>query len=215
MRPRSILGEGNSGFAVSRTARRWSIAGWLLGALVLIASAAALLVYTGVYNVAADIPHSSPVYWLLQTTRQRSIAVRARDVAVPPDLDERKRIAFGAAEYHEMCSGCHLAPGMERTEISRGLYPRAPELRRRSQLTPPEEFWVVKHGIKATGMPAWGVTHSDELLWDIVAFLRKLPELTPDQYQALVKSSQKTHEEGMRGMEMDDDSDDQFHQKLH
>ena len=56
-------------------------------------------------------------------------------------------------------------------------------------LTPAEEFWVVKHGLKMTGMPAWGVTHDDELLWDVVAFLRKLPELTPDQYQALVKSA--------------------------
>jgi mono/diheme cytochrome c family protein len=190
---------------------RWSIAAWLVGALVLIAAAAALLVYAGVYNVAADIPHSQPVYWLLQTVRPRSIAVRARDIVVPADLDNPKRIASGASEYREMCSRCHLAPGMERTEISRGLYPRAPELRRGSQLTQAEEFWVVKHGIKATGMPAWGVTHDDELLWDIVAFLRKLPELSPDQYQALVKSAPRTHEEMMRGMEMDDDdSDDQF-----
>ena len=86
---------------------------------------------------------------------------------------------------------------MNRTEISRGLYPRAPELRRGSGLTPAEEFWVVKHGMKMSGMPAWGVTHNDELLWDIVAFLQKLPELTPDQYQALVRSAPRTHEEMM------------------
>ena len=91
---------------------------------------------------------------------------------------------------------------MERTEISRGLYPRAPELRRGSSLSPAEEFWVVKHGIRATGMAAWGVTHDDALLWDVVAFLRKLPELTPDQYQALVKSVPKTHDEMMQEMEM-------------
>ncbi|MGH6831853.1 MAG: c-type cytochrome, partial [Methyloceanibacter sp.] len=60
--------------------------------------------------------------------------------------------------------------------------------------------WVVKHGIKMTGMPAWGVTHSDELLWDVVAFLRKLPELTPEQYQTLVKSA-PTHDEMMLEME--------------
>ena len=59
-----------------------------------------------------------------------------------------KRIASGAAQYDEMCSLCHLAPGMKRTEISRGLYPRAPELRRKSELTPAEQFWVVKHGLK-------------------------------------------------------------------
>jgi mono/diheme cytochrome c family protein len=90
---------------------------------------------------------------------------------------------------------------MKRTEISRGLYPRAPELRRGSSLTAAEEFWVVKHGLKMSGMPAWGVTHDDELLWDIVAFLQKLPELAPDQYQALVKSVPKTHDEMMQEME--------------
>jgi hypothetical protein len=52
-----------------------------------------------------------------------------------------------------------------------------------------------------TGMPAWGVTHNDELLWDVVAFLRKLPELTADQYQTLVKSAPKTHHEMMQEME--------------
>jgi hypothetical protein len=53
-------------------------------------------------------------------------------------------------------------------------------------------------------MPAWGVTHNDELLWDVVAFLRKLPELTADQYQTLVRSAPKTHDEMMQDMEMGD-----------
>jgi mono/diheme cytochrome c family protein len=165
-------------------------------ALLALAGAASILVYSGIYNVAADVPHSQPVYWLINTAREQSIAVRASGVAVPPDLDDQQRIARGAGQYAEMCSGCHLAPGMKRTEISQGLYPRAPELRRGSDLTPAEEFWVVKHGIKLTGMPAWGVTHDDQLLWDIVAFLRKLPELSADQYQALVKSA-PSHEEMM------------------
>jgi mono/diheme cytochrome c family protein len=91
---------------------------------------------------------------------------------------------------------------MKRTEISRGLYPRAPELRRGSGLTPAKEFWVVKHGIKMTGMPAWGLTHDDEILWDVVAFLRKMPELTAEEYQALIKNAPKTHDEMMHQMDM-------------
>jgi mono/diheme cytochrome c family protein len=173
--------------------------GWYFAAaaaLLVIVAGISLAIYAGLYNVAADIPHTGPVYWLVETVRERSIAVRASDIAVPGDLADSKRIASGAGQYAEMCSFCHLAPGMKRTEISRGLYPRAPELRRGTDLTPAEEFWVVKHGIKMTGMPAWGVTHSDELLWDVVAFLRKLPELTSDQYQALVKSA-PTHNEMM------------------
>jgi mono/diheme cytochrome c family protein len=62
----------------------------------------------------------------------------------------------GAAEYDDMCSGCHLAPGQEKTEISKGLYPSPPELSRGNDLNPAEQFWVLKHGIKMTGMPAWG-----------------------------------------------------------
>jgi mono/diheme cytochrome c family protein len=171
-------------------------AGALLAAIV-----AAALVYMGSFDVAADKPHSQPVFWLMDTVRERSVAIRAADITAPGDLADAKRIASGAAQYDEMCSFCHLAPGMKRTEISRGLYPRAPELRRKSSLTPAEQFWVVKHGLKMTGMPAWGVTHNDELLWDVVAFLRKLPELTADQYQTLVKSAPKTHHEMMQEME--------------
>ena len=185
----------------ARTKGRLLIVGGLIGVIIGFVVAGWFGIHAGLFDVAADSPHSQPVYWLLQSVRQRSIAVRANDV-VPPDLGDPKRVASGAAQYQEMCSGCHLAPGMKRTEISRGLYPRAPELRRGSRLSAAEEFWAVKHGLKMTGMPAWGVTHKDELLWDIVAFLRKMPELTVDQYRALVKSAPKTHEEMMKDMDM-------------
>jgi mono/diheme cytochrome c family protein len=181
-------------------ARRWLVATLLVATPVVLTGAATILIYAGTYDVAADTPHTQPVFWLMQTVRNRSIAAHATDV-VPIDLNDPKRITSGAGQYDEMCSSCHLAPGMKRTEISRGLYPRAPELRRGGSLTPAEQFWVIKHGIKMTGMPAWGVTHDDELLWDMVAFLRKMPELTADQYQALVKSAPKTHSEMMQDME--------------
>jgi len=178
--------------------------GPLVGTLLAFAIIGGAVVYSGLYNVAADVPHTQPIYWLLETVRDQSVAVHARDIVVPNDLDNASRISKGAGEYEEMCSGCHLAPGMKRTEISRGLYPRAPELRRKTDLTPAEQFWVVKHGIKMTGMPAWGITHDDDLLWDVVAFVRKLPELTPEQYETLVKNAPK-HEEMMQQMEMGHD----------
>ena len=186
---------------------RWSAGrrfGLVAVALLVLVVAAVGGIYAGLYNIAADVPHTQPVYWLLETARERSVVARARDIVVPKDLDDANRISKGAGEYAEMCSGCHLAPGMKRTEISQGLYPRAPELRRKTDLTPAEQFWIVKHGVKMTGMPAWGVTHEDELLWNVVAFVRKLPELTPEQYEALVKNAPK-HEELMQKMEMDGD----------
>ncbi len=186
----------------SRPRRRLLVTGILIGGIIGSFLAAWFGIHAGLFDVAADRPHSQAVYSLLERMRQRSIAVRAADVVVPADLGNPQRMASGAAQYQEMCSMCHLAPGMKRTEISRGLYPRAPELRRGSGLTAAEEFWVVKHGIKMTGMPAWGVTHKDELVWDIVAFLRKMPELTAAQYQTLLKSAPKTHDEMMQNMDM-------------
>jgi mono/diheme cytochrome c family protein len=191
---------------VSHTTTRWFIAALLGGIPMVLIGVAALAIYAGIYDIGADEPHSQPVFWLMQMVRDRSIAARATD-AVPVDLSNPKRIASGAVQYDEMCSTCHLAPGMKRSEISWGLYPRAPELRHRSRLSPAEQFWVVKHGIKMTGMPSWGVTHDDELLWDIVAFLRKMPEITADQYEALVRSAPKTHEEMMQEMGMPSDHD--------
>jgi cbb3-type cytochrome c oxidase subunit III len=131
--------------------RRWGLVAW---SLLFLITAVAVAIYAGLYNIAADVPHTQPVYWLFETARERSVAARARDIVVPNDLDNVNRISKGAGQYAEMCSGCHLAPGMKRTEISRGLYPRAPELRRKSDLTPAEQFWIVKHGVKMTGMPA-------------------------------------------------------------
>jgi mono/diheme cytochrome c family protein len=183
---------------MSDAGRRWAL---VAGALFVLVGAAAVGIYAGLYNIAADVPHTQPVYWLFETVRDRSVEARARDVVVPNDLNDPNRISRGAGQYADMCSGCHLAPGMKRTEISRGLYPRAPELRRKTDLTSAEQFWIVKHGVKMTGMPAWGVTHDDELLWDVVAFVRKLPELTPEQYETLVKNAPK-HEQLMQEMEM-------------
>ena len=100
--------------------RRWAL---VAGALLVLVGAAAVGIYAGLYNIAADVPHTQPVYWLLETVRDRSVAARARDIIVPNDLDDANRISRGAGQYAEMCSGCHLAPGMKRTEISRGPIP--------------------------------------------------------------------------------------------
>src|SRR5437016_4848252 len=82
--------------------------------------AVAAYVYSGAFEVAADVPHSPLVYQLLDTARQRSIASRAIGIAVPP-LDDPQRIAVGAEHYPEMCAGCHLAPGKRESELRDGL----------------------------------------------------------------------------------------------
>jgi mono/diheme cytochrome c family protein len=89
---------------------------------------------------------------------------------------------------------------MEKTELAQGLYPQAPDLAGKLEHTPAQQFWIVKHGIKMTAMPAWGRTHSDELIWDLVAFIRTLPSLAPAQYEAAVKNAPADHDEIMKDM---------------
>jgi hypothetical protein len=113
--------------------RRWRL---VAGALLALLAVVALAIYAGLYNIAADVPHTPPVYWLLETVRDRSVAARARDI-VPNDLDDANRISKGAGQYAEMCSGCHLAPGMKRTEISRGLSTRVRPSFDAKQTSPP------------------------------------------------------------------------------
>jgi mono/diheme cytochrome c family protein len=172
-----------------------------VGALaVLLLLAVAAFLYLGVYNVAADAPHTRPVYALLDGLRDRSIAVRARGIAPPADLESAARVSAGAGLYADMCSGCHLGPGVERTEVSRGLYPQAPELAKPNDLSSAQQFWIIKHGVKLSAMPAWGKTHPDPLIWDMVAFVRKLPTLSPDAYRKLVASAPADHDEMMKDM---------------
>jgi mono/diheme cytochrome c family protein len=172
--------------------------------LIIIAAFGGIFIYAGVYNIGADAPHSRVLYSLLESLRDNSVASGARNIAVPRDLNDPKRISAGAGLYQEMCTGCHLGPGLERTELSQGLYPAAPELALGDDLSPAEQFWTIKHGVKLTAMPAWGKTHNDELIWDMVAFIRQLPKMSPEQYKATVASAPEDHEEMMKDMKMDE-----------
>jgi mono/diheme cytochrome c family protein len=163
--------------------------------LLLLVGLAGIFIYSGMYNVGADVPHWRVVEGMLETVRDRSIARHAPGIAVPGNLNDPKRIAAGAGLYDEMCTGCHLGPGVERSELSQGLYPAAPDLAHGDDLSPAEQFWVIKHGVKLTAMPAWGRTHSDELIWDMVAFIRRLPGMSPQQYKAILANTPRHHEE--------------------
>jgi cytochrome c553 len=152
----------------------------LLGLLAIIG-----FIGAGWYNVGADSPHWKATYALLQVARERSVAHHASDLSVPTNLGDEAVILKGAGQYAAMCTGCHLQPGMTDSEIRPGLYPQPPNL---SQLRvdPREAFWVIKHGIKMSAMPAWGSSHDDATIWSMVAFLQKLPGLTPAEYKAIV-----------------------------
>ena len=160
------------------------ILGSLIGAIV-------AFVWSGSYNVAATVPHWGITHWFLEEVRERSISAHSRKIVVP-SLNDPKLIGAGFKNYHEMCRLCHGAPGYSRTEIAKGLYPLPPDLTKEELVkrqNDAELYLVIKNGIKMTGMPAFGPTHSEDELLGIVAFLKRLPNLKPEEYRSLVKAA--------------------------
>lgn len=152
--------------------------------LVVIAIGLGAIAYSGVYNIGADDHHWSVTFQLLQSVRDRSIHLRSKNLKVP-NLGDPRLVLQGAGQYAAMCTGCHLAPGVEHSEMRAGMYPQPPNLSE-LHVDPRDAFWVIKHGIKMSAMPAWGGNHDDAEIWSMVAFLQKLPDLTPQQYKEVV-----------------------------
>jgi len=161
---------------------------WLLGLLVLVVIGIGVFIWSGAFNIAADEPHWALTEYAMETARDRSVASRASDIVVPV-LDDDSLIRAGAGNYDAMCTGCHLKPGLEKTEQSAGLYPAPPDLARNRIEDPAAAFWVIKHGIKMSGMPAWGRSMEDQYIWGMVAFLQQLPDMSQDHYAELVEAS--------------------------
>ncbi len=157
-----------------------SIAAALLAALT--AGAGVAVIYSGAYNVGATTQHWQPVYSLLETTMRYSVRLRARAIE-PPDLDEPQRITRGAALFRDKCVQCHGAPGVAQGDIGKSMQPLpGPLVDARQRWNARELYWITRHGIKMSGMPAWQLRLDDAQLWDVVAFVRRLPDLTPQAY---------------------------------
>ncbi|MCL4245510.1 MAG: c-type cytochrome [Candidatus Dadabacteria bacterium] len=162
--------------------------------LIVIFGGAFYYLYSGRYNVAAMAPHTEPVEWMLTEMKEKSIEYHSRDISTPA-LDDPSLIEKGFGHYDNMCSGCHGAPG---ADPAKGFNPPPPALAEiAGGLEPRETFWVVKHGIKMTAMPEFGSSHTDDEIWTIAAFVKKLPDMTVSDYDLMKeKSDGHTHENG-------------------
>ena len=161
----------------------------VIGVVVIVLVAGIIVMYSGVISVAATNPHAPLTAYVLSTTMDNSVRYHAKDIR-PPPLDDSQMVMEGFRHYREMCAGCHLAPGMESSEIRQGLTPEPPKLQEvAAEWRPAELFWLIQNGVKMSGMPAWGQTHSDAKIWDIVAFLEKLPQMSAEQYQEMGQTS--------------------------
>src|SRR5450631_2294541 len=152
--------------------------------LVILAIGAGGFIASGVYDIGADDHHTKVVLATIEQLRERSIAARSKAIEAHY-VEDPARIATGAQHYAALCVGCHLAPGVTQSDIRRGLYPHPPNLVQEELQQAQRAFWIIKHGIKMSAMPAWGKTLDDAAIWELVSFIRKMPDMTPETYQQL------------------------------
>jgi mono/diheme cytochrome c family protein len=153
-----------------------------LAALVI--AAATVVVRQGWYDVSATDQHLAPTYWLLDVAMRRSIRARSADIQVPP-LDDPALAQRGLAIYRQHCVACHGAPGVAPEPFALGMTPVPANLAHTAREWPTAEiYWVLSQGLKMTGMPAWEFRLSEDELWATVAFLKRLPQLSPREYAA-------------------------------
>ena len=150
----------------------------------------ALFIYSGVYNVAATKGHARPLEQVLRLTMMRSVVAHAREIHPPATYDPRDHalVETGAGHYEAMCRTCHGAPGKKPAPWQ--LYPPAPDLAdalRVMRWSDAEVYWIIKNGLKDTGMAAFGASADDDELWALTAFVRQLQTITPEQYLTMTE----------------------------
>lgn len=148
-----------------------------------------VFVWSGIYNISARTDHWSPTDWIIVQLRNRSIATRASDVEVP-DLTQPGMVELGAEHYRTACATCHGLPTRERNPVYANMLPEPPDLWETGEDYATEELhWIVYHGLKYTGMPAWpGERRTDEV-WPMVALIEYLRANDHESRAALFEES--------------------------
>ncbi|MFC0676893.1 c-type cytochrome [Lysobacter korlensis] len=157
----------------------------VLGIAVAFGIGGLLFIALGLPSIAANQPHWPVTRVFLEMVMTHTVRMRTLGKNVPP-LDEPALVLKGAGHYATGCAPCHGAPGQPRSLIARQMLPTPPLLEKDVQnLDPAAMFWIVKHGLKYTAMPAWPAPKREDEVWAMVAFLKQLPELDPVEYRRL------------------------------
>jgi hypothetical protein len=163
-------------------------------AALLVGGFCAFQAATGRMDVAATGEHVSLSSRILQGTREAAVQRGARQVDDKqlPDLNDPDTLLEAVAGFEDMCAACHTPPGGSPTAVARGLNPQATDLAwAGANRAPAELFWTTKHGIRMTGMPAWGPTHADEELWPVVALITRFPSFEEEDYGNLLQAARE------------------------
>jgi mono/diheme cytochrome c family protein len=167
--------------------RPWSnlepiVIGAAIALLALVPVGVVAFVKSGIYDVAASKPHTKLTEWITHETMIHSIRRHAQAIKAPR-RSSGAQVMAGFCTYETHCVACHGAPAIAREQWVSGLEPSPPYLLdATSHWSSAELFWIVKHGIKMTGMPSWRDSMSDRQVWDVVAFLEAMRQLPPQTY---------------------------------
>lgn len=164
--------------------RRWAIAAGVV--LLGLAAGGFLFAAAGLAPVKASAGHWAVTRAMLQFAKNRAVATQSIGIEAP-DLTQPWWIVKGAGHYESGCRPCHGGPELQNPKVAGAMLPTPPYLPRRIERRDPAElFFIVKHGLKFTGMPAWPAPGRDDEVWAVVAFLLELPQLDVAGYERLV-----------------------------
>lgn len=162
-----------------------ALAAWVAATVAVLVLGALIVSWSGLYNVAVTSGHWPITRWFLEFSLRNSVATQSLFIK-PPPLDDPSLIRLGAGHFAGGCAPCHGAPGQQRNPITLHMLPAPPML---SQAVPSwdraELFWIVRNGLKYSGMPSWVAPEREDEVWAVVAFLRTMPGLSIAEYQRL------------------------------
>jgi mono/diheme cytochrome c family protein len=174
---------------------RWLLGGCLLGVIALGVAAVGYIRATGLDARAQPGPLETR---LARAVRPLAVpaVTKASGNPVPLTADA---LAEAMGHFADHCANCHANDGSGNTELGHGLYPKAPDMRlpATQNLSDGELFYVIEHGIRFTGMPAWstGTPAGEEASWQLVHFIRHLPRLTTAEVERMKGLNPRSPEE--------------------
>jgi cytochrome c553/cytochrome c5 len=176
----------NDGSETGLKHKFWTTARYFAAFMAVMTLGGFLGAASGIIPIKASSGHWAITQWFLQFSKQRSVATHTLGME-SPGLDEPGLVLKGAGAYEMNCRACHGSPAAPYPRVAQHMTPRPPYLPSTIGNWEAEElFYIVKHGVKFTGMPAWPSRQRDDEVWAMVAFLQRFPNLKDEEYRRLV-----------------------------
>lgn len=165
----------------------WKRALTAAGALSAVSLAIA---WSGVINIGASTGHWAITDWFLHWAMRNSVRTQAALTVDEPAIDQTNLVS-AAGHYAATCALCHGAPGKPPLPVMQASTPAPPDLAETVNTWSDQQlFWIIKHGVKFTPMPAWPALGRDDEIRRMAAFVRRLPDMTAEEYREFAYGSE-------------------------